>query len=345
MPPATAWSRLDDSKLLDRRFCDLKLAVEGPLRARVDQVHTELAARGITRLRPHVWLSTEWFSPDGIPGIALPFYLAHPRLIRLERSQMLAVEGGTPASCLRILRHETGHCIDTAYRLHRRRRYRELFGSYTAPYPDTYKPRPGSRRYVTHLPGWYAQAHPAEDFAETFAVWLSSRKAWRAHYRGWPALEKLEYVDTLMAEIAAASVRGGTGPPVRSRRTPEALADNRTTLREHYREKKLLYADEFPDFYDADLLKLFSADPQFADQPTAAAFLRKIRPALRRDVSRWTGAYAYTIDQVLGDMIDRSKELGLRLAIDPTQAEADARLMVTVQTMNYLHAGHRPVAL
>ena len=341
MPPPPAWSRLDDAKLLDQRFADLKLKVEGPLRARVDHVYAELAARGLTRLRPHVWLSTEWFSPDGIPGIALPFFLAHPRLTRLERSQMLAVEGGTPAACLRILRHETGHCFDTAYRLNRRQRYRELFGNYSDPYPDTYKPRPGSRRYVTHLPGWYAQAHPAEDFAETFAVWLGSRKAWRSHYRGWPALQKLEYVDQLMTDIA----RQRTAPPVRSRRTPEALGANRDTLREHYREKKLLYADEFPDFYDADLLKLFSCDPQFADQPPAATFLRKIRPTLRRDVSRWTGAYAYTIDQVLGDMIDRSKELKLRLAIDPQRAESDARLMVTVQTMNYLHAGHRPVAL
>ena len=229
MPPSPAWSRLDDAKLLDKRFCDLKLTVEGPLRARVDHVYGELAARGLTRLRPHVWLSTEWFSPDGIPGIALPFFLGHPRLTRLERSQMLAVEGGTPASCLRILRHETGHCFDTAYRLHRRQRYRELFGHYGDPYPDTYKPRPGSRRFVTHLPGWYAQAHPAEDFAETFAVWLGSRKAWRSHYRGWPALEKIEYVDQLMTEIAPAahrparpqpphprSARGQPHPPART---------------------------------------------------------------------------------------------------------------------------------
>ena len=341
MPTPPAWSRFDDAKLLDQRFSDLKLTVAGPLRTRVDQLHAELTARGLRKLKPHVWLSTEWFSPDGVPGIAIPFYLAHPRLTRLESRQMLAVEGGTPTACLRILRHEAGHCFDTAYRLHRRKTYRELFGAYSDPYPDSYKPRPGSRRYVTHLPGWYAQAHPSEDFAETFAVWLGSRTTWRARYRGWPALRKLEYVDALMAEIAATP----GPPPVRSRRTPEALTANRSTLRQHYREKKLSYADEFPDFYDVDLLRLFSADPQFADNPTAAAFLRRVRPALRTDVSRWTGAYAYTIDQVLGDMIDRSKELKLRLAIDPHRAEADVRMMVTVQTMNYLHAGHRPVAL
>ncbi len=335
------WSRLNNTQLLDLRFSDLKLTLAGPLHRHLNQLHADLAARGLHKLKPHAWLSTEWFSPDGIPGIAIPFYLAHPHLTRLERNQMLAVEGGTPTACLRILRHEAGHCFDTAYRLHRRKTYRQLFGAYNAPYPDTYKPRPSSRRYVTHLPGWYAQSHPAEDFAETFAVWLGSRTTWKAHYRGWPALRKLEYVDQLMADIA----RRTTPPPVRTRRTIEPLTHNHTPLRTHYREKKLLYADEFPDFYDTDLLRLFSSDPQFAHQPTAAAFLRRIRPTLRNAVSRWTGAYAYTIDQVLGDMIDRSKELNLRLALDPQQAQTDAQLMVTVQTMNYLHAGHRPVAL
>ena len=66
---------------------------------------------------PHAWLSDEWFSPDNTPGIAIPFYLAHPRLMRLERRQILEVEGGTASECLRILRHETGHVVQHAYRL------------------------------------------------------------------------------------------------------------------------------------------------------------------------------------------------------------------------------------
>ena len=167
-----AWTRLDDEALLDLRFCDLRLSLtRSGLDVAVRRLYEELRQKGI-RFRPHFWLSTEWFSPDGTPGIAIPFYLGHPRLKRLERQQMFEVEGGTAEWCMRILRHEAGHAIDTAYRLHRRRRWRELFGRYSLPYPAFYQPRPYSRRYVLHLDLWYAQSHPSEDFAETFAVWL-----------------------------------------------------------------------------------------------------------------------------------------------------------------------------
>lgn len=314
--------------------------MEGELAQRVGRLYADLDAKGLGKFRPHCWLSSEWFSPDGVPGIAIPFYLAHPRLKKLEQSQMLSVEGGTETSCLRILRHEAGHCIDTAYRLHYRKRWRELFGSFAAPYPEAYKPRPNSRKFVTHLDGWYAQAHPAEDFAETFAVWLQNSR-WKSHYRGWPAMQKLEYVDELMAEIAASP-----GPaPVRSRKQIEPLSQDRRTLREHYRAKRLQYADEFPEFFDADLRKLFSTEPRYAHRPTAASFLRRIRPELRDAVARWTGTHAYTIDQVLRDMIDRCKELKLRLAVPETKAKNEAMMMVTVQTMNYMLSGHHPVAL
>ena len=49
----------------------------------IRRLYSELGEKGI-RFRPHVWLSEEWFSPDGVPGIAIPFYLAHPRLIKLQ---------------------------------------------------------------------------------------------------------------------------------------------------------------------------------------------------------------------------------------------------------------------
>lgn len=335
------WVRLADAELLDLRFCDLNLNLAGPLAERVDRLYAELADKGLTRFRPHCWLSSEWFSPDGIPGIAIPFYLAHPRLMKLEKAQMLGVEGGTETTCMRILRHEAGHCIDTAYRLHYRKRWRELFGSYAEPYPDAYKPRPNSRKFVTHLDGWYAQAHPAEDFAETFAVWLQPHSRWKSHYRGWPAMQKLEYVDQLMAETAA----DRKPAPVRSRKQIEPLSQDKRTLREHYRAKRLQYGDEFPEFYDADLRKIFSTDPRYAHRPTAASFLRRIRPELRDAVARWTGTHAYTIDQVLRDMIDRCKELKLRLAVPETKAKSEATMMVTVQTMNYMLSGHHPVAL
>ena len=124
--PAHAWTRLSDEALLSLRFCDLKLSVEGSrLRHRVKRLYAELESRGIS-VRPHVWLSEEWFSPDGVPGIAVPFYLAHPRLERLERRIMREVEGGNGRQLMRILRHEAGHAVDNAYRLRRRKRWHSL---------------------------------------------------------------------------------------------------------------------------------------------------------------------------------------------------------------------------
>ena len=329
------WAKLPDDELLDLRLCDLKVQVAGTeVEHRVARLHDELARKGLS-FRPHTWLSSEWFSPDGVPGIALPFYLAHPRLIRLEEKQMLAAEGATEHACMKLLRHEAGHCIDTAYRLHRRKRWRELFGRFTEPYPDFYRPRPRSRDYVLHLDGWYAQAHPAEDFAETFAVWLGSGTRWRQRYRTWPALRKLEYVDELMQEIA------GEPAPVRSRRRVEPLSQLRRTLREHYRVKRMHYADDFPDFYDSDLRRIFSNEPRYAHRETAASFLRRHRAELRRRVAEWTGTPPYTIDQVLRDMIDRCKELKLRVARPQAEARLEAVMLVTVQTMYFLQTGRR----
>lgn len=333
------WADLDDEALLDVRLCDLKLTIpDTPLEHRLERLNDELAARGL-RFRPHAWLSSEWFSPDGVPGIGIPFYLAHPRLARLEEKQMLEVEGGSEAQAMRILRHEAGHCIDTAYRLHRRKAWRETFGKYSTPYPASYRPRARSRDYVLHLRGWYAQAHPAEDFAETFAVWLTPRSRWRQQYATWPALAKLTFVDELMREIADQPAA------VHNRQRVEPLSHLRMTLREHYRRKRRRYADDLPEVYDADLRRLFSDDPKYRGQPTAASFLRRIRPELRQRVADWSNTHPYTIDQVLGEMIDRCRKLKLRLARPPREARLEAMLMVTVQTMMFLHSGHYRVAL
>jgi hypothetical protein len=200
----------------------------------------ELAEQAL-RVRPHVWLAEEWFSPRGIPGFAIPFYLAHPRLMQLERAQMHTVEGGTHASCMAIMRHEAGHAIQHAHRLHRRARWRQLFGASSAPYPDRYRPRRRSIRFVRHLPGWYAQSHPDEDFAETFAVWLRPGSRWRARYASWPiALAKLAYVDALMHDLR--DVRA----PVTSRTKPLSIAQSSFTLGDHYRARRHAYRDAPP---------------------------------------------------------------------------------------------------
>ena len=217
------WYRLTDEHLLDLRICDLALKIKGSFfEPNIKRLYSELNERGI-RFKPHVWLSEEWFSPDGVPGIAIPFYLAHPRLMKLERKQMLEIEGGTDTECMRILRHEAGHALDTAFRLHFKRQWRELFGSFAKRYPDFYKPKPKSRKYVLHLPAWYGQAHPAEDFAETFAVWLTPRSRWRRRYKGWPALQKLEYIDDLMQELA--SIPGIAGVHIMAPGNEAAIVD------------------------------------------------------------------------------------------------------------------------
>jgi hypothetical protein len=338
-PVREGWADLPDDQLLDVRFSELGLAIEGSwLEPRIAELGQELRARGL-QFEPHYWLSSEWFTPDGVPGVAIPFYLAHPRLMRLEKAQMLEIEGGTPESCLQILRHEAGHAFDNAYDLRRRRRRIRMFGPPSTPYPDFYLPRPYSKSFVLHLDSWYAQSHPDEDFAETFAVWLTPDSDWRVRYGDWPALKKLEYVDEIMAEVAGQ-------PAVRAtRRRVDPLERLRSTLRRHYDRKRAHYGIQHPDFYDRDLRRLFSNAHEHRRKPKASRFIHRIRRDVRRLVAEWTGSYQYTIDQVIQDMIRRCDELGLRLMYPEPRTKLDFTVLLTVQTMNYLHSGRHRVAL
>lgn len=329
------WSRWPNSRLLTLRLRDLGVTLEDTwLEDCVQTLYGELAARGI-RFRPHVWLSDEWFSPGDVPGIAIPFYLTHRTLMRLERSRMLEVEGGTRSKCLMILRHEAGHAIQHAFQVQRRRRWQAHFGRSSTRYPEAYRPRPASRKHVQHLAFWYAQSHPDEDFAETFAVWLGSREGWRKRYRGWPALEKLEYVDELMQEVAASR------PEVRSRNRPHSLSRLHHTLGEHYARRRAQFDIRFPATYDRDLTRLFSNDPRHRHQLAASAFLRRHRAELRGLVSRWTGEHQVVLDAVLADMIGRCRELGLRAAGPERSLKADFAVLLTVKTMHFLYSQAR----
>jgi hypothetical protein len=330
---------MTDEALLEVRFCDLPLRVEGTLLARrVVRLYRELKARDLIAL-PHVWLSEEFFTPEQMLGFAVPFYLAHPRLMRLERSQMLEVEGASEAECRRILRHEAGHALDEAYGLHRRERYRQLFGNPSRPYPSSYRPRPHSRNHVINLSAWYAQAHPVEDFAETFAVWLNPYLDWRCDYKDWPALEKLEYVNELMCQIA------GVPPPCSDKTEVEPLAQLRRTLTDHYAKKRAHFAWTWPANYDQDLRRIFSDDPSNARAPMATQFLRRMRPQLRMRIAEGTGVHAYAVDQLLRQMIARAQSLGLRV-IEPAGTTVEKLLvMLTMQMGAVAHVGYPKVAL
>jgi len=330
-----AWERCTTRELLDWRLCDLGLEIEGTWLEPVTQrLLEELDARNMC-VRPHFWLGEEWFSPDGVPGISLPFFLAHPLLTRLERQQMLSVEGAGRSECLRLLRHECGHVIQHAYRLQRRRRWQELFGSSREPYPDAYRPNPTSRRYVVHLPNWYAQAHPDEDFAETFALWLTPGSGWRKRYKGWPALRKLEYVDTLMAELA------GQRPVVRSRACVDPVSRMRTTLRAYYAAKRERYEIATTNLYDDDLMRFFRSPSTAGHRvqgEAASAFLRRHRAEIRRRVARATGKHQLALDMVLGEMIARCRELGLR-ARGGRSMVADFAILLAARSVEYVYHG------
>ena len=333
------WASWPDEKLLDLPMCRLHVTLDSPfLAGHIRRLHDELEARQL-RFRPHFWLSNEWFTPDGVPGIAIPFYLAHPRLIRLESAQMLEVEGGTSEWCMRILRHEAGHAIENAYRIRRLKSRQKMFGCSSEPYPKYYTPRPYSRSFVRHLDVWYAQSHPDEDFAETFAVWLTPDSTWADRYKEWPVLRKLQYMDALMRSLA------GVSPIVTTKEEVDPLSSLKRTLREHYERKRSHYGITRSSAYDPDLKRLFSDDPMNADKISAATFLNRFRREVRRKVASWTGEYQYTIDQVLEDMIQRCRELHLRLSIAEEQAKLDFTILLTVHTMNYLRSGRHKVAV
>jgi putative zinc-binding metallo-peptidase len=335
MPRRFAWASLPDDELLQLRLKDLKVRIEGTwLERRLFALDEELAQRGL-QVRPHAWISNEWFSPDDTPGIAIPFYLAHPRLMRLERRMIIDVEGSTVPECMRILRHEAGHVVQVAFQLQRRRRWQELFGPSSTRYPSYYRPNPASRRYVYHLPLWYAQSHPDEDFAETFAVWLTPRANWRRRYEGWPALKKLEYVDELMAELA------GRRPVVTNRLRVDPLSMLTQTLAEHYERKRARYAVEHPRIYDRDLRRIFSDDPRHRSSPAASAFLRRNRARIRQIVSKWTGEYQLTLDAVFDDMIGRCRELKLRAVGSERQLRMEFIVLLTAKTVHSLYSPSR----
>ncbi|HVZ98980.1 MAG TPA: putative zinc-binding metallopeptidase [Caulobacterales bacterium] len=300
------WDAFSDRELLELRLKDLDLSLAGTwLESCLEELNDDLSARGL-KLRAHGWLSDEWFSPSNTPGIAFPFYLAHPRLMRLERKMMHAVEGGTRRECMRIVRHEAGHVIQHAFALHRRRRWQNVFGLSSQPYPTCYRANPASKNYVQHLRRWYAQCHPDEDFAETFAVWLTPRSNWRKRYADWPALKKLDYVDELMAEIA------GAKPHLTARVEVDPLRKLNFTLGEHYQRKLEHYAIDTTTSFDRDLKRIFSDDAHAARAPLATAFIQRNRVELRKLAAKWAGEDQITVDAVLDDLVDRCRILKLR---------------------------------
>jgi hypothetical protein len=328
---AADWASLSDEQLLERRISKLGLKLEGtPLEPLIKQLYEELSAHGLT-FHPPTYIGDEWFVPIGIPAIFVPFFLVHDRLRALERTMMLEVEGETPEWFMKLMRHEAGHAYSYAYQLQRQKKWQQCFGQTSdEETPSFYRPRPFSRSYVMHLDDWYAQAHTDEDFAETFAVWLTPGLDWRKRYAGWKgALQKLEYVDELMQSLAGK-------PPVH--KPKYRVADYNflnVKLKTYYARKRKLYEDTYPDFYDADLRQLFGAPTGIK----ASRYLRQRRRRLMNSVCQWTNEKKFRVNKLLNRLIERTDKLGLHLHNDDPQQDFRVASYITTLVMNYLFTG------
>jgi hypothetical protein len=328
------WALLNDQELLERRISQLGLQLDGTaLEPLIRQLYDELSAKELT-FHPPVHIGDEWFVPVGIPAIFVPFFLVHDRLRALERTMMLEVEGGTAESFMKLIRHEAAHAYAYAYQLSRRKKWREIFGPTSRDEtPDSYRPRPFSRSYVVNLEDWYAQSHPDEDFAETFAVWLTPGLDWRTRYAGWKALQKLEYVDEVMHSLADKA-------PVHAPKY--RVADYNCLnikLKTYYARKRKLYEDAYPDFYDADLRELFPAASDGPGRIKASAYLNQRRRRLMNSVCQWTNEKKYRVNKLLARLINRCDELGLRVFNDDPQQDFRVSSFITTLVMNYLFTG------
>lgn len=337
--PSASQPEFERVKLRRTKLADLGLTIEGtPLEPIVAAFLDEVRAQKFA-VTPHCYLTTEWGVPFPSISIGIPFYLAHPDLTDLHGEQVGHVEGTGPADILRYLRHEMGHVVNYAYALYDDEEWVKVFGSMTQPYLDDYRPSPFSRRYVRHLPGWYAQKHPDEDWAETFAVWMTPGDRWRDDYASWPvALAKLEYCNRVMAELVDRQ------PVVTTEDSDEHVATLPYTAEEFYRNTAGEPTD-FPTGLDGALRSIFEDlnEPEAAttaDRKPASRLIRQVRIALASDVFRWTGHFPERTQALLRHLAERADALE---QVYPANRESHALIslttLVTALAMNHVHHG------
>jgi hypothetical protein len=321
-------------ELLGRPIRELGLKLAGsPVERFVEQLYRELEAKGLTKFRPEVYLTDEWGCPSGEPIIGIPFYLASAALAQLEKETHDLEDA---REIMMYLRHEAGHAFTYAYKLHNKPEWKQIFGPFRRPYRDNYRPAPFSRDYVRHLPGWYAQKHPDEDFAETFAVWLTPRSNWRKRYRGWAALDKLLYMNRLARQL------GKTDPPRRRGQTDITVDEMETTLSEFYHlqraaQEEVAVSELAPD---TDLRDIFAVSKRRKAAVPAQEFLHQHRKAVIDKVAQWTGAQRPLIKNLIDTIEKRVGELELRA--DKTRVAehlAEVTAYATALVMTYVTKG------
>src|SRR5262245_3862829 len=319
----------DLKPLLSQRVSELGLKLEGsPVERFVTDLYGELERKGLKRFRPPTYLTDEWGCPDEEPIIGIPFYLADAKLARLEK----AIDDVEDAREIRMyLRHEAGHAFNYAYKLYDTPEWRQRFGPFNRPYRDRYRPVPFDRSFVRHMEGWYAQKHPDEDFAETFAVWLTPRSRWRQRYRGWPAMKKLRYVDRVARKT------GDTEPVVRLASTDITVEEMNMTVEEFFRAQQR-EAPLIDVALDNDLTDLFVRRRK--GLRPAADFVREHRAGLINKVEYWTGVRRSVVRALVDRIVETTERL--RLAVPAGSEPATLVELTTYATtlsMNFLAHG------
>lgn len=307
-------------QLLPVAIRDLGLSLESsPLAPRIRELYAELEARGLEHFRPACYLSDEWGCPSEQPVIGIPFYLADPRVAHIEDA---INDLENEREVMMYLRHEAGHAFNYAYELYQTDEWHELFGSFRRPYRDDFPFVPFSRDYVRHIAGWYAQKHPDEDFAETFAVWLDPHSDWRHRYAGWGAMRKLLYVDRVAKEL-------GQLPPTRALGETDLTVDEmEQTVEDFYRGT---YVDESVMVaglaLDADLTDIFTARERVVNGRSAAELLSEHRRAVIDKVNYWTGVRRTLVRELVLAIERRLAALDL---VAPAERTRTAMIELTV---------------
>ena len=324
----------EQSELLSRKISELSLVIPGTrLEALILQLYQELESADIS-FRPKTYLSDEWGCPQGVPVIGIPFYLADPKLAGLE-GQLTDIEAENEAEVMMYLRHEAGHAFNYAYRLYIKPGWRRLFGRFSRPYKEKYQPHPFSVRFVHNIPGWYAQKHPDEDFAETFAVWMTPRAQWRKRYKGWGAMKKLLYMERIGKKFSNVEpfVAHGTADI-----TVEQMYVTVADFYDKAAEQQLSPGDLT---LDTDLMDIFNASRRRKKGVRPAIdFLRENRKTITDKVTYWTGVQRPLLKKLMEAIESRVAELKLNVDITgERQHLTELVAYMTALAMNYISRG------
>jgi len=331
-----------ETKLMEmnKPISELNLKIEGTFLGKlVTRLYDELDKKGIL-FRPKCYLTDTWGCPNKVPSIGIPFYYSDPALARIEDEMHGDLED--EQELIMSLRHEAGHAINYAYILYNSKEWQDIFGRFTEPYRDYFHPNPRSREFVKHLYQQvgpysgriYAQKHPDEDFAETFAVWLTPRSSWRQKYKNWGALKKLQFVDRLMKTI------GGRKPLVTNGQLIRPVESLNFTLLEYYNKSEERYREKAQGYVDDVLKEIFNTNGKGEKRIPAGGFIEKNRTPLVEMISYWTGEGISSVGPLIDKLVARAKELNLNLSPRRQPHKLiEVTALATTLIMNYTYEG------